>query len=340
MLSVETFQRDQKGAIFLNPTCNGVGGGLLVPAQADNPVVIPAATGTTWGKIDVMMEAPTDIYQQVLSLMSGTPSPNRSVDAWKYVGVNILDGTHADRALMNRHISAPLVFGTQQNPFLLDPLYTEPLFMTPQQILTWQFQNASASELTVAIAAEATRAKGMAAQQDDLFNTTINECFRRAQQLSPYWLTCETDITSMRGVPGITLAANESVPVVFFNRRADITLMLTTVLATTSTPQSPSELVAEYQIRTPDYDERCSNQAVVFNCGAAEATFPHRLHTPLIIEPKDQFVVQMTNLVAESIDVFFTFFGVAIYNNPAIPGRWDMAGQYQQVSAGTQYGNL
>lgn len=315
MIEVPTLIEDPRGAIYLNPAAEQVGGRLLVPPAGT--LVIPGRSTAVPGRNFTQIESSSNENDEILSLWG--PYSESSTDHDR-MQVLIKDGAHSDRELMNRYVNLLHVFGTVQNPFYLDREWAASLYLKAQQLLTMQFQSTGlTTNITLDMPAfEATGIFGNAIQNSKDLMRDVNLKQADAINVYPYWFTMQNNITGRYDTAGLTLAASTFADAQFFNQRDDLVLLLTTVLATAISTGSTGDLEAKatFEIFTP-YDEiALQDQPVAFNCGAGIGAFPHRLSCPLVIQPKDQFRVRFANLVTNAnTEIFFTFFGVAVRGN-------------------------
>lgn len=332
LLAVEDLEQDEKGALWLNKALPYIGGGVLVPDPANQPLVVPARSGQANGTASIVLEAQSDAWEQILSLIK-TQDTDDDPDVTARLLVQLYDFAHAERQLQNRPIPATHVFGSQLNPFFLDEEFAVPLLLHPQQLVRADFINpSSAGDANVFVSNGTIRAHGRAISYDDKLKKLLTDERNRMECLCPYWMVSDSNIPDRDNVPGIQLAAGAVRQIMpFFNKRPDLTFLITSVLATAiSTGQrGDTEGQVAFEIFTPGDNQAIQNQPVTINCGAGNAMFPHRLHTPLAIAPKDQFTVYATNLITDATtDFFLTFFGVGILSNPADTGMWKTTGKY------------
>ncbi len=331
MISVPIFTKDKAGALYLNDAAIDVGGGVLAPQQIQNPLTVPAASSASQpGGATTVLESPTDSYQEILSLIANL-DVTQNVN--KRLLVEMVDYAHSQRALTNRPVPALHVFGTQKNPFFLDDEYTQSIFLNPQQILKFIFTNPLiGTDAVISFLAESTKIKNRAVESNRELMKQVKNLAFRTRQLLPFWFAPETNLDGSKIIPGVTLPANASRNLTFYNRRNDLTLILNTILAhpgNFSDATGDLRGIAGYEIFTPYDDQPLQNQPVAMDCGAGNPAFPYRMSTPLIIGPNESFTVTLSSYVNVSVDWFFTFHGLGLDSKHGDPGEWNTSGGYQ-----------
>jgi hypothetical protein len=322
VIQIPTLARDKRGAVYLNPALLDAGGGVLVPRTGDNPTVVAARSGTALGQLTVLFESSSSAWEEIHALVS---NPSESGDSNRLL-VQFTENHHGPRQLSNRAVNVNHVFGNANNPFYCDGKFGRPLLMPPQGIISAAFLNSSTDQASLnGPLFETTRIGTRALQTSKALAAQVNRETNDNRQLYPYWFGMENNIEGQTNVPGITLGASARIPVTFVNRRSNLTLLITSIMATTIHTGSTGDLegVVAYEIFTPWEEIALQSQPVALNCGSGIGSFPHRLDAPLRVGPKETLKVVFTNLITNaSVDLFWSFFGLAVseVKHPVLTG--------------------
>lgn len=326
-VKIDTFVRDQQGRTWLNPDCDQVKGGVLVPQS--QAFVIPAAInagamGTAPIKI---LESQSGCYNEILSLTKQfAAGVNADVSARLLVEPRLFD--RAQMSICNRPVLVNHVFGTQLNPFYLQSDANdladagESILLQDRQYCGFIFYNPStAGEATLSIIAESTKITNRATEPVKI---SIDKKIGYKTKIVPYWFTMDQSI--QQGVAGIRLAAAQTSQL-FFQNKENFTLILTSVMASVITEGTGSSERFMFDLFDPNMDEQLTDQPVSWNCAAGTAGYPFRLRAPLIVDPRRNFRMRITSLnTVGNMDVFITFYGVAVLHEQM--GHYEPSGRY------------
>ena len=301
---VPTFVEVNK-ATYLNDAKRYIFGDILVPSEANHPVVVPAAAAAGVPGINqgVVIEGGEDAVTEIYSTM-GFFDPADPADVQARLRVEITDVAWR-RRLMNRSILASHVFGTAQRPFRLG----ESTILEGQQTLVLDFSNPSTVAAANFFLAFETQKYQAAALTKNAVTKDIAEARIRKEFLYPFWFTAE-------GLnPTITVPASGNA-IAFFASSRDVYLILQTIIASVIVPGGAVgdlQEVFTFQIFDAKDERPLQNQPVTMNTGTGTSQFPYKLPTALMTEPNTRYLVRFGNLVDQPIEIDMTFTGVANY---------------------------
>lgn len=312
------------GAVFINDYKKYVKGVMLVPPEAQNPVVTPAAVVPNAGRSpSVIIEGGEDCVSEAYSLIGAHDAATDPAVAAR-LALTITDRSYR-RQLMNRAILANHIFGTPLNPFFVDTS----LWFEGQQDFVLQFFNPSTvGDSTFRLQWEARKFQAGALTKDDV-TERIKELRREKTFVNPFWLTSNDPIV---------LPASSRRPAFFTNSR-DYFLILTKIMCqviTTGVAGDTQEFIS-FRLFDAKTDRPLQNQPVTLNTGTGTAAFPYVLPVPLYVEPVQSIRAEFTNLITDApTEVFFTFHGVGLYVSEQNP--WQEVRVYQPAQAPVWHG--
>lgn len=211
------------------------------------------------------------------------------------------------RQLMNRDVPAQHIFGSAQRPSFLK----ESLLLEFDQTLLLQFSNYNTS----VVSSFQFLTEGRKWQYEALKRTNVAAYIaglrQRKRILQPYWLTLDN---------GLVQVAPSTTATLFFTCTGDITLVLFNLMATGLTAAG-----ATLDFRFKLFDAKTNRELQVGLITAHDATGtsenPFILPAPLIVEPRTQIKMQVTN--PDAVNTLFlttTFHGVAAYTGASWTG--------------------
>lgn len=313
-----------KDGVYLNDLKRYVKGGFLAPEPSQIPVVIPAAAALTLpnASAPVVAETGSDANMEIFSLM-GSHDAAVPADVQQRMSMFITDIAFR-RRLSNRDVLVNHVFGSGLAPFFL----RESLFLEMQQSLTFNFfNNSTAGATSFEFSGEHRKFQATSFSRDNV-SKYIDVMRQRKQFLYPYWLTSDQPIT----IPaGGTLNT-------FFTATRDVWLVLMGSIGSFISAGVAGDIVEgfEAQIFDAKTSRPLQNQPVIRSCGFGTASFPFIFPTAWVIEPNTKIQITFRNLITDApIDIFTTFFGVALYaarNIEAAQVAYAMSSQYSRGS--------
>jgi len=212
------------------------------------------------------------------------------------------------RYLMNGPVPVLHLIGDNQKP----GQFCESLFMRRNQNLSFEFFNWNTSSPgSMGISIEARKW-----QREALDNVAvaarIQELLKRKTLVSPYWMTLDVPLPPAQ--PKVTLAAGGQGDA-FMTNTGDQTLFLFTrfghATSTGAAGDTTEKFAAEF------YDgmtgRAYQNTPVTMNTGFGTAQNPYWLEYPIVLHPRNNLRIKLTNLITDqTTDAFMTFGGVAI----------------------------
>jgi hypothetical protein len=301
---------ERDGQLYRNGLAEYVGGHLLVPSEAHTPAAIPALSGQAPGRINLYVESSSNSDEQIIS------SQASSIDGRAYCLLQAIlsDESHCQRPWCNHPVPAAFLFGTAQNPFIFDPLYSITPLLRARQHIVMDFVNGGALIPSWIPSFQATQVKGPAVLlSQDLASQITTEAID-GQRLVPYWLAPEDNPDGLPWLSGLTVPANNYSTARFFNRLVSARVVLTTIFArayqhASSRCGDPDVFL---ELLTPTDRQNLQNVPIALSNRAYDAAFPRRLPTPLSFRANDQFEVRVTNTGSVAVDVFVAFHGVQV----------------------------
>lgn len=304
---IATWVTDRNGSVYLNQAQRYVKGSIFVPQN--EPIVTPAATlvaGTLNPGISPIqiIDSPQDALSELFSMI-GEHAAADPADVQARLFVEITDAGWR-RRLMNRAIPVNHVFGNRLTPFRV----LESILLEAQQTLQFQFSNFSQvapSNYRIAIEGRKFQASAML---NEKVTAHIKSSRHRKLFLQPYWLGPEFNIVIPAG--GEFNA--------FFRNSRDLYNTLFKIMAYAIVAGGGTgdlQEIFSYQLFDAVTNRPMMNQPVTLNCGAGTAGFPYELPNPICMDPNTQLGVRFFNLITDrTVEVFFTFAGVASYAGP------------------------
>lgn len=311
---IPTWVTDSRGAVYLNDALRYVKGTFLVGDATQVPVVIPAAPSATIPNrvAPVILTGGEDALSVIFSNIGRhLAGVDPAVAARMSCVINDLAYR---RALMNRDILVNQVFGSQLQPYFLN----ESIMLTQQQAINIQFFNNSIAGATnFDFAFEAGKYQASVLLNPDV-TEEIADLRVRKTFLNPFWLTSDIAIALPAGGVGTAVRP------FFFSVTRDIFFFAMHIMSQVIATGGPL-IQDNYEFRILDAKTNrpliWDGQFVLESCGTGTANFPFVLPTALVTEPNTKIVVEIRNLNANPIEIFFTFGGVADYVSMMNPYR-------------------
>jgi hypothetical protein len=323
---LKRFLTDALGNVYLNDQKRFGKGCIVVPAEANNPVITTAGSAAvpTQSK-PIMIEGAQEAVTELFSFV-GAHGAADNADVQARLAVQITDTAYR-RRLMNRYILANHVFGSAQRPYRL----LKTTILDSQQTLMFEFQNPSAggsSNFRLAFEGRKFQRYGTGTRLAEAF---LADKRKEMSYLYPYWLTHENTVT-------LTASGLSDI---WFQNTSDQWLLIGKIMATSISSGAAGNEHDEaftFDLWDPKSERLLMNQPVTMNCGTGTAQFPYHLDPPLLIEPNTRMHMRLTSLITNvSQEVFITLGGVGCYSGAAL---FAPAMQNQPVGAGLAPGGV
>jgi hypothetical protein len=328
MIDSATFVKDEQGSVFLNETQSAFKGGCLIPTTNPTSCLLAATSQP------VALESETDSWSEIIGLI-GSFTAGTATQQKTFLTIP-KEYRFGERQLCNRPVIAQHVFGSQQKPFMLDTDikgtngFGETILLAPTQYLTFQFINPADATVALSILAQRTKIQNKARLSKGV-DFQIKNAYERQKQVTPYWFSMDSSFKIDLNIPGVNLAAS-AVGDVFFTNKENLTLILTSCMASFMTTGVAGETVEgfAFEVFDPVTGGALQSSPVTFNCGVGSGLLPYRLPFPIFVGNRDSVRVRFTNLITDqATQIMFTFFGVAIWNPPGVYQNYGATGDFE-----------